>query len=99
MNKLELLFFINDAIEKKENIVLTAKRGDLIFPIPVAVEHLKITKENIKESYNENLVRKDKIFKLIKAEFEEDYCANELENKIKELLSYFKLVSNTNTQI
>lgn len=99
MNKLELLVFINKAIEHNVNIVLTAERGDITFPIPVLAKHLKMTKENIKESYTEQLVRKDKIFKIVNAELEEEYCAVEIEKKLRELLDYFKIVSNAQTTI
>lgn len=95
MNKLELLNFINRQKDKKENIVLLAKREDIIFPLPIGFDNLEIVKKHIQDEYDANLLRKDEMYRLIDAENEEDFCKNETEKKIREMLNYFKTMSLT----
>lgn len=90
MNKKYVINFIDRAIAKEKSVVLTAKRDDITFPLPIDKKSLRIVRENIISGYTDDLERKDGLYKVIDIDFEPDYCKIAAEEKIKKILSYFK---------
>lgn len=90
MNKKYVINFIDKAIEKEKSVVLTAKRDDITFPLPIDRRSLKIVRENIISGYTDDLERKDGLYKVIDIDFEQNYCKIASEEKIREIISYFK---------
>ena len=90
MEKKEAIDFIDKAIAERKSIVLTAQRGDITFPLPISKDSLNIIKNNLINGYTKDLERRDKLYKIIDIDLEKDYCKKATEEKIRQILTYFK---------
>ena len=69
MNKKYVINFIDIEIEKEKSVVLTAKRDDITFPLPIDRRNLKKVRENIISGYSDDLERKDGLYRVIDIDF------------------------------